>query len=309
MIPLEVPTSIPDELPESDLQLSLYENAIDSIRHAVEHYSQDPIESRRYKYAILHLAQGVILLLKERLSKEHPNFIYVNVVEDDKTVDVELVLLRLEKIAKLKLEGSKGLVRELAKMRNKIEHYAVTINRRQAASIFVRTMAFLTWFVHDELHKDFHTELGEANWRELVSIEEYLVQAKREVEAGLRAAGQPIYRCDVCQSATATLTNQHPVVPDPWVPNYSYVTCLICHRNMGCRTECRRCGKELFTTGTGVFWNNYCDDCIAQLRLEYPGVEIVQFVAEVRKWFDQHDTITAAQLEERLLTVTMFGSS
>jgi hypothetical protein len=53
-------------------------------------------------------------------------------------------------------------------MRNKIEHYAVTINKQQAASIFVRTMAFLTWFFHDELQKDFHTEIGDANWQELM---------------------------------------------------------------------------------------------------------------------------------------------
>jgi hypothetical protein len=57
----------------AELKLNLYQNAIDSIKHGIEHYTTDTDETRRYKYTILHLAHGVLLILKERLGQEHPS--------------------------------------------------------------------------------------------------------------------------------------------------------------------------------------------------------------------------------------------
>ena len=147
------------------LKLNLYDNAIDSIKHAIEHYTNDPTETRRYKYAILHLSQGVTLLLKERLSREHPYFIYKNVSNPEGvTVDADMAIARLKSIAKVDLGDAEKTVRELARLRNNIEHYHVSLPKQQADSVIGRVVPFLGSFVRNELGREFQQEVGQQTW-------------------------------------------------------------------------------------------------------------------------------------------------
>lgn len=302
-------TSLP--ITDDELQLNLYDNAIDSIRHAVEHYSSaDPVETRRYKYAILHLAQGVTLLLKERLSHEHPNFIFSNVVDSEKTVDMDQAINRLENIAKVDLGSRKELIQELARLRNRVEHYSININKRQAASIIARVVVFLIFFIRDELNRDFRKEIGEENWTALQTIEEYLSHAKREAEIRLKADGNPIFLCDVCQSNTATINKRHPNEPDRRKINYSVVTCLVCQKLVAYREECRGCGKEMLLHDPArLNWESYCSECGQKAREEFPKLALPTFAIEVKNFFQEHETITTEKLLELLQNVASLGSS
>lgn len=67
----------------AELKYNLFENAIDSIKHGIEHFlgaQKDPkTEGRHYKYSILHAIQGAELFLKERLLRINVILIYSNI--------------------------------------------------------------------------------------------------------------------------------------------------------------------------------------------------------------------------------------
>lgn len=304
-------------MPGAELQLNLYENAIDSIKHAVEHYTQDTDEARRYKYTILHLAQGVVLLLKERLRREHPNFVFTNVARSSKTVDVDTAISRLEKIAGVDLGYARNIVEELASLRNGIEHYAVNISKQQADSIIGRTMPFLIAFCRDELKKDFPREIGAETWQALLTIETYLASAIRAVEQRLRAEGKRSFYCRRCQAKTAIETSYGET---EWEINHTVVSCLVCLDDAFIRTECRECKKEIsiepyrsstfeyyVTADRGSPNYSYCTDCVAKLHQEFPNFRLPTFVAEVRRWFQEHDVMTTEQLYAVLWNVFFAG--
>ena len=200
----------------SQLNLNLYENAIDSIKHAIEHYTIDPVEKRRYKYAILHLSQGVALLLKERLTREHPNLIYTNVSDEGKTVDIETTISRLEKIAKVDLTSARGVILELASLRNQLEHFAVDISQQQADSIIGRIVPFIVSFVRDELGKSFQHEIGDGNWRALLQIQGYRESAIRGAENKIKQQNRTAFLCSKCQAHTAIAILRGPEDNDKW---------------------------------------------------------------------------------------------
>src|SRR5436189_30259 len=75
------------------LKLDLLENGIDFIRSGIEnHFGQDESDSSARKYAVLHLFSGVLLILKERLRREHPSLIFEKVEDfgDDDRPTVSL---------------------------------------------------------------------------------------------------------------------------------------------------------------------------------------------------------------------------
>ena len=62
------------------LKLTLVENGIDFVRSGIERYFlRDAPSPRDHKYAVLHVFAGVLLLLKARLSREHPALIFSKV--------------------------------------------------------------------------------------------------------------------------------------------------------------------------------------------------------------------------------------
>lgn len=65
-----------------ELRLNILENAIDFVRSGIEDYFRtDAPDARVHKYAVLDIFAGVILLLKERLSREHESLIFAKVEE------------------------------------------------------------------------------------------------------------------------------------------------------------------------------------------------------------------------------------
>ena len=56
--------------PKDKIEIGLEENALDSLKHGIEHFIRDTSKTD-LKYAILHIAHSVELFIKARLSKEH----------------------------------------------------------------------------------------------------------------------------------------------------------------------------------------------------------------------------------------------
>ncbi len=290
---------------DDNLRFSLYENAIDSIQHSIEHFVTDNNPNRRYKYAILHLSQGVLLLLKERLRREHPSLIFSKVHEEKKTVDTDELLLRLTAIARVNLgEDDKQIINDLTARRNQIEHFSVTLKRDETANLIIRAVFFLTEFMRLEFGKNLQDEIGTDTWQRLTEIQEYADNAKREAETTLRKRKVPIYNCKVCQSKTGTLlglrrletTNSVRLSDD----GFQYIGCTVCLNRIGYIQRCRRCKDKIericeilpvMYYGTG-----YCSKCSSELYAEYPEVLRPELANEVRMLLLERKTLRSSEI-------------
>jgi len=117
-------------------------------------------DARRLKQAVMAVAHGVELLLKERLRKVHPVLIWENVDKfpslSARTVTVDIALCRLSKIGGLEfLEGDVDLIKALRDTRNAIEHYAWSTTKNEADRIVGQALGFALHFAKDELGYDF----------------------------------------------------------------------------------------------------------------------------------------------------------
>jgi hypothetical protein len=300
----------------SHLNLNLLENAIDSIRHAIEHYTGKEPQTRRYKYAILHLAQGVLLLLKQRLSREHPCLIYKNVSDiGGLTVDIQMLISRLSSIAGVELGDDVKTIQELVNTRNTIEHYALELKQASVDSLIGRIVPFLVGFCRDELEVDFKAEVGQETWdalQDIQSFRQYTINAARQ---RILVLGKPALICPNCSDYTAieeTFSVRH-----NWQDNVPgrtgyRIECKACLDLVEWGHKCQECGKSVPHLGPEPYLipdYSYCEDCKAALREEFPGLSLPTYVAEVRRWFKDNDQITIRQLLEFVNNVAMHGPS
>ena len=121
------------------IRLNLAQNAIDSINRAIEliAWQEEPDEAKRLKQAVLSVAHGVELLLKERLRLVHPSLIWENVDKypstSARTVGVEIAVTRLKNIGGLTFSDADILlIRSLRDTRNAIEHYSWSTTSKEA---------------------------------------------------------------------------------------------------------------------------------------------------------------------------------
>lgn len=141
------------------IELSLLRNAVDSIECAIDLIAwaaEERREERRLKQAILSIAHGIELLLKERLRRIHPALIWENVDKypsvSARTVTVDAALLRLGNIGGLKFsDADVHLIRSLRDTRNAIEHYKWSISMEETNNIVGRALGFAVHFAENQL--------------------------------------------------------------------------------------------------------------------------------------------------------------
>lgn len=148
---------------EAKIEFDLIANATDSISRAIELLAwtqEEPNEARRLKQAVLAIAHGVELLLKERLRRVHPVLIWENVDKypslSARTVTADIAIRRLENIDGLKFsEPDVELIRSLRDTRNAVEHYRWSTTKREADQIIGHALGFAVAFAKDELGYEF----------------------------------------------------------------------------------------------------------------------------------------------------------
>ena len=136
-------------------QLSLVENSLDFFLSAAEYAARD--DPLSWKYSILHLADGVELLFKARLEREHWSLLFADINQasleklergDFKSVDFEDTCRRLRQIALVEIDQRESeQLNELRRLRNKIRHYTTELNSRQLRGdilgVYVNLYSFL----------------------------------------------------------------------------------------------------------------------------------------------------------------------
>lgn len=186
------------------IEFDLVKNAKDSLNHAVEHLTEHGLQPSDIKIAIREVAHVVELFLKERLSRIHPAFIWENVDDyrsyEARTVDLERAIKRLSKLAGITLhEDAWKTIQACKKIRNRIEHYAFSIELKEAKVIIGRMLSFILEFSATHLQMDLEKEFrSDDRWKVLIDIYEFWEAHAEATERKLEIEGIPFGECPSC---------------------------------------------------------------------------------------------------------------
>lgn len=132
------------------------------------------LNSRRAKrdnkylaFAILHLIQGLELMMKHVLRQEHPILIQENIDKpSSNTVSISQCLDRLKNIAQIDIdEKEEKIIKRAISQRNKIVHYEYEANPFHQFSVFIELFEFVHYFHRKHIGTELHNFIHESLWR------------------------------------------------------------------------------------------------------------------------------------------------
>jgi len=200
----------------------LLDNALDYLLSAAEHARSD--RPGNLKYALLHLAAGVELLLKARLEKEHWSLLFADVDKaaqdrlrsgDFRSVDFETASSRLQSIAEVTIsDPARRHLDQLRRLRNQVQHFTVDLELGQVKSLLVHGANFFLDFLGSNLADEMagREELLETIHEQLREVEDFVKARLATVEGDLADAADVI-ECPVCWQDTLVIGRGDPHCP------------------------------------------------------------------------------------------------
>jgi hypothetical protein len=150
------------EVDESDVQLTLRESAYDFVNAAIREAESADDDQKRWKFAIVHIAQALELILKARLSREHELLVRVNVDRPGRlTVGFDQALGRLAQCGVTLDESVLRRLRSARDLRNDIVHFAVKATTDELKAAFIDLFEFTHVFHLEELGEELHDHIAE----------------------------------------------------------------------------------------------------------------------------------------------------
>jgi hypothetical protein len=196
------------------IKFDLLTNAKDSLRQAVELLAWKDMGDHhaRLKHAITSAVHAIELLLKEKLRRTNPAFIWENVDKypslEARTVTVDTAISRLKKIAGVSLSDADAEhIKSLRKTRNAIEHYEWSATESEARIIVGNALSFAFSFGKDELGVDLSDYFKQDDtWRMLIDdLYEFARAHGTRIETQLQQQGKHPVCCDSCGEVTVPL--------------------------------------------------------------------------------------------------------
>lgn len=232
------------------LQVKLLDNGLDFLLSATEAVCRDE-GPRSLKDSVLHLANGIELLLKARLAREHWSLIFSDVNKanfnvlaeaDFVSVDPATAEKRLNQIVGINLdETANAHVKNLRVLRNKLTHFTITLDAEQTKSLVLKGINFAVAFCEQEdmTILDSKGKVGETNIN-LSEIEEYVQQRMKSISTEWE--GRLNWECPDCWQETLVF-------------NGAFAECKYClhlipaeylasNHSEGPGQECPECGEE-----------------------------------------------------------------
>lgn len=248
--------------------LDLDQNAMDSLKHAVEHFlGKKPND---LKYTILHVFHAIELFLKARLAQAHPILIYdrpEDASDDAKTVAFDSLVRRIKNIG---VDLSKDQLEDLGylrKVRNSIEHHKFRGDHKNVVEYVGKAMKFLDKFLEDELDIKLREQLDEKIYKTLIeavySYEELVQKAVRAMEDDLPLSKErldhTIHICENCGEETLPF-------PDPSSKSRDTIHCYFCGEEWYVE-ECSKCGGPILSSEPfkEENWRGCCDSCFSYM--------------------------------------------
>lgn len=196
------------------LKFDMLENGLDFVKSGTEHIIKEQ-DFSSYKYAVLHLAAGVELILKDRIRREHWTLIFDNVNQakysllesgDFKSIDFETILNRLKNTCSVEISNKNiQILNGLRNFRNKIQHFEFEINVRAVRSICSKVLIIILGFVDENFEQGDLTETASNYLNELKELQgkfsEFVKLRTAHIRKRLERAAKEgeIETCPICR--------------------------------------------------------------------------------------------------------------
>lgn len=199
------------------IEFTLLENGLDFISSAVEHLGAGS-SKRSLKYAVLNLAAGVELILKERLRRESWELIFADPEKanehdykrgDFKSVGLESAIKRLESECDVEFEESaRRSLRTIQDKRNRIQHFNMVDSASAIIATTAKVLEVVVDFIRQELSDDKLTEsenglLKRVRTR-LGQLKEFVSVRANNIQTSLKSA-YAVLPCPSCQQEALTV--------------------------------------------------------------------------------------------------------
>lgn len=194
---------------------NLVENAKDSLCHAIEHLG--PVNKNStgdWKRIIVDLAHVVELLLKERLRRIHPAFVYRNIdkhsVNNPFTVGSELAFHRLQTIGGISFsKADSNAVKSAREKRNEIEHFEFSIGIHEAQVIVGQVLSFILKFAEEELGLEWTSLCFRGGkWGVLYEYKEFYKTLQNTVQEKINDNEISVIECTSCHNESIDIDNE-----------------------------------------------------------------------------------------------------
>ncbi|MGW2748079.1 hypothetical protein [Streptomyces sp. NPDC001450] len=236
------------ELPGSEIYFPLIANGLDYLVSVVEHLQtgSDRVSARDLKYAVLHLAAGSEVLLKARLQREYWALVFTDPAKAKRSQleDGSLnsctpaqAIQRLRDFAQVGISVQQATaLEELAKVRNKLQHYGLTGTDAKALAVeskAAEVLDFLVAFLDEELLPELDEPERESTRTDmervrsgLTGIQGFVKKRRQRLRSVLDAHRDHTLECPGCHQ-WALIARPADADRDP------VVLCLFCGRTGG----------------------------------------------------------------------------
>ena len=144
------------------MEYGLVENALHSLNEAASYYNDSDVDVQpdKYKFGILLAAHCAELLLKEKLRRIHPAFIYPDVdryrVEDknEETIGYKMAIKRVKAIGHVDLGLYENYLIELGDVRNRLQHFKYEINGEYHKQLMCKAFSAIDYLLRDVLEEN-----------------------------------------------------------------------------------------------------------------------------------------------------------
>lgn len=158
--------------PELQIAQRAYEFIDESLRNAERSVGEG---THVWVFAIANIAQGIELLLKERLRREHPILVFADVERNrSNTVSFSQALMRLERCGVTIPKEDLGRIQRARDVRNSLVHYVANVTEVQLRAAYVDFFEFAHSFHLEQLGEELHPHMTTELWpAEATLMEEF----------------------------------------------------------------------------------------------------------------------------------------
>jgi hypothetical protein len=200
------------------VHFSLLENGLDFIDHALELLddSKGKPSARLLKYAVLHLAGGAELVLKERLRREHWTLVFdkpeLATLEkyqsgSFKSAGFDECIDRLKGVCGVDFSKSRVALKDLRDRRNRIQHFGFSESYAAVVASTASATSVVLDFITEELEgatlSDAERELIEDIRKRLTRCQAFVKARWEVIKAEIESTKEPVVTCTSCLEKAA----------------------------------------------------------------------------------------------------------
>jgi predicted RNA-binding Zn-ribbon protein involved in translation (DUF1610 family) len=190
---------------------TLLEHGLEFVLDAVRRLDESAGDEKEARYAIVHLAIGMELLLKSRLFRHDWKLVFEGEDQatehnlqtgDFRSVTVDECIKRLHDTCGITLTGrTKKAVHGVLRMRNMTVHFAYPLTEVALRSQAAKALSVIVDFV-DEQCAIVDDSIEDALRNEMLDVlqqlEDYVAERTKTVESKIAALGEDVYDCPLC---------------------------------------------------------------------------------------------------------------